>query len=193
MATYLGWCRYFDETYFATVYRKHYGDMGYWRVYQQMMKMHVFDMPWLLPNVLILDSDTVWSRDHTLVFPNGSVSYYNDFYFKGVGGSPEWESNRRKCLGADPVKVVNSLFKDIGCNFSKYCGTLESSGARHIMHHMIFQVGLVLVPATPLTPLTMFRVLIAEGCDGRHARFDNAGTRRWITVGGRGAVLEAYA
>eukprot|EP00035_Acanthoeca_spectabilis_P040454 m.70043 g.70043 ORF g.70043 m.70043 type:complete len:470 (-) comp9994_c0_seq2:260-1669(-) len=131
--------RYFDETYFSTVYRKHYGDMGYWRVYQQMMKMHVFDMPWLLPNVLILDSDTVWSRDHTLVFPNGSVSYYNDFYFKGVGGSPEWESNRRKCLGGDPVKVVNSLFKDIGCNFSKYCGTLESSGARHIMHHMLFQ------------------------------------------------------
>lgn len=64
--------RFFDERYFLNVYGP-ISHLSYEKMTQQMFKLHVFDMPWLLPNVAIVDSDTVWSRDHTFVYPNGSA------------------------------------------------------------------------------------------------------------------------
>jgi hypothetical protein len=123
--------RFFDEQYFKKVYPHR---LSYPKMIQQMFKLHVFDLPWLLPNVAIVDSDTVWSRDHTFVYANGSAVYFNDLYHPRGQQTPSTE-----CTGMNPTAYVDHLLRGSGCNFSKWCGSPWATGVFHIAHHMLFQ------------------------------------------------------
>lgn len=155
--------RFFDESYFV----KNYMPFGvpYAKVFQQMMKLHAFDIPGLLPNIVIMDSDTIWGQNYTFVYPNGTGSYFNNHYFKQPKDGIEipWH-----CTGMDPINFVNVLLNGNGytnltesrregglplaapaitdrtkhpevCDFSPYCGSPDATGDRHIAHHMLFQ------------------------------------------------------
>ena len=135
-----------SEAYFQARYQRKYR-CPYSRVCQQLMKLHIFDIPYLLDNVLMVDSDTAWGRDVEFVSADGKVTYVND---PGI----------KRCKPMDPVSFVNTLLnpsnaslserdriffnrttkgaKDLGCGF-KYCGFDDSNGCRHILHHMLFQ------------------------------------------------------
>ena len=65
--------RFFDESYFVKNYMLPFG-VPYAKVFQQMMKLHAFDIPGLLPNIVIMDSDTIWGQNYTFVYPNGTGS-----------------------------------------------------------------------------------------------------------------------
>ena len=141
-----------SEKYFKERYQKKY-NCPYWQVCQQLMKVHVFDIPYLLDNVLMVDSDTAWGRDIEFVHTDGSVTYVDD------------KKSKKACDGNDPVAFVNTLLnpgeatfsdrnaayfnrvtkgaKDLGCRF-KYCGQAGSTGYRHILHHMLFQRDVML-------------------------------------------------
>eukprot|EP00581_Thalassiosira_minuscula_P014576 CAMPEP_0183712858 /NCGR_PEP_ID=MMETSP0737-20130205/7913_1 /TAXON_ID=385413 /ORGANISM="Thalassiosira miniscula, Strain CCMP1093" /LENGTH=378 /DNA_ID=CAMNT_0025941577 /DNA_START=170 /DNA_END=1303 /DNA_ORIENTATION=+ len=125
----------------------------YWKVCQQLIKMHVFDIRThlgldLLDNVLIVDSDTVWARDVSFVNgTNGRATYF------------EIEEEDPSCRGLDPIKFTEAMtagplgndqennntaaktltpFK--ACRRPEYT---NSSGLRHIGHHMLFQYDIM--------------------------------------------------
>ena len=138
-----------SESYFVKRYKDRL-DCPYPKACQQFMKLFIFDLPFLLDNVLVVDSDTAWGKDITFVHGDGRVSYIN-------------ECERKECYPHDPVQVVNTLFnpnnavftkheaeiasrdkdglrrRDLDCRFDRFCGNQNSSGCRHILHHMLLQ------------------------------------------------------
>jgi hypothetical protein len=123
----------------------------YWKVCQQLIKLHVFDLRTELgldisDNILIVDSDTVWARDVTFVNEtNGKATYF------------EIDQGPSRCDGLDPVKFTEAITMGppIDPNSTQHntsqaktltpyksCVRPEytnSSGLRHIAHHMLFQ------------------------------------------------------
>eukprot|EP00984_Skeletonema_dohrnii_P002079 scaffold691_cov196-Skeletonema_dohrnii-CCMP3373.AAC.7 len=72
--------RWINETHWRDTYKDRYR-CPYIGVCQQLMKLFVFDLGKKLhvdigTNVLIVDSDTVWSRDVTFVHDDGTVTYF---------------------------------------------------------------------------------------------------------------------
>ena len=143
-----------SESYFKERYKDRY-DCPYPKACQQFMKLFIFDVPFLLDNVLVVDSDTAWGKDITFVHKDGTVTYVN-------------ECERKECHPHDAFRVVNTLFnpnnttfsedekkrmkrdkkglslQDTGCRFDRFCGRSDSSGCRHILHHMLFQRDVML-------------------------------------------------
>ena len=109
-----------DETFFKRKY-KHVLRAAYSKVFQQLIKLHIFEIGWLLPSVLIVDSDTAWSRDVQFVYaaPDLRVVYYGQHSESGA------------CNGMDPTNWIGTLLpprcKIVNCQ------------NRHILHHMVFQ------------------------------------------------------
>ena len=116
----------------------------YWKVCQQLFKLHVFDLRTdlgldMLDNILIVDSDTVWSRDITFVNgTNGKVTYFE------IGGGSS------SCNGMDPVNFTEAITMGPPTKNTttptltpyKSCIRPEypnATGHRHIVHHMLFQ------------------------------------------------------
>ena len=113
------------------------------------MKLHVFDIPNLLDNVLILDSDTSWGADVDFVYPNGSAVIHQFAEKRG----------QKECDGNDPVNFVNAMLarndsvplRSTGkaCQIGWCSHNLPfwppgvkaetADGFRHISHHMLFQ------------------------------------------------------
>lgn len=136
------------EDYFWKRYRDFYG-CPYAKVCQQLMKLHVFDIPNLLDNVLILDSDTSWGADVDFVYPNGSAVIHQFAEKRG----------QKECDGNDPVNFVNAMLarndsvplRSTGkaCQIGWCSHNLPfwppgvkaetADGFRHISHHMLFQ------------------------------------------------------
>ncbi|KAL7541617.1 hypothetical protein ACHAXR_011071 [Thalassiosira sp. AJA248-18] len=122
----------------------------YWKVCQQLFKLHVFDLRTelgldILDNVLIVDSDTVWARE--VSFVNGTSGKVT--YFETEQGSP-------RCNGNDPVDFTEAITagplplngQEIQHRLAKTLTPFKScmrpefsnsSGFRHIAHHMLFQ------------------------------------------------------
>lgn len=136
-----------NQTHWVTKYMDKYGKAmpcPYWKVCQQLFKLHVFDLRTdlgldMLDNILIVDSDTVWSRDITFVNgTNGKVTY-----FESGGGSSS-------CNGMDPVNFTEAITMGPPTKNTttptltpyKSCIRPEypnATGHRHIVHHMLFQ------------------------------------------------------
>ncbi|KAL9178808.1 hypothetical protein ACHAXT_003939 [Thalassiosira profunda] len=147
--------RWVNETYFQNIRKRL--RCPYPSVCQQLIKLNVFDLRTKLgidigDNVLIVDSDTVWSRNATFVYPDGRVQYWD------ARGTAEGGDN---CDGADPVEFTEAItagpvsyanVRDIGTSRQgprkptlspyKACRRPEypdATGGRHIVHHMLFQ------------------------------------------------------
>ena len=144
--------RWVNETHWMSGYKKKYR-CPYPSACQQLMKLHVFDVRTKLGmqdignNVLILDSDTVWSRNVTFVHPNNTVNYFE------IYGMYE---NSTECTGRDPVRFTEAITVgfdgiDANKNATKTPYTAcrrpeypEATGARHIAHHMLFQYDVMM-------------------------------------------------
>jgi hypothetical protein len=162
--------RWVHETHWQTTYKQKYGGCPYPSVCQQLIKLFVFDLRTQLNidignNVLILDSDTVWSRDVTFINPiDGKVTYFEVHEKTG--------SRSKSCDGMDPIKFTETItmgrpqpismlhynhstgekteqtmmpLKTVtpytACQRPEYP---NATGARHIAHHMIFQYDVMM-------------------------------------------------
>ena len=127
----------------------------YWKACQQLIKLHVFELRTelgldILDNILIVDSDTVWSREVSFVNEtNGLVTY-----FEIDGGHP-------RCDGMDPINFTEAItagplmVKDQEILHHRGTKTItpfkscvrpqypNASGYRHIAHHMLFQYDIM--------------------------------------------------
>jgi hypothetical protein len=142
--------RYVNETHWVTTYKERY-KCPYSKACQQLIKLHVFDLhsrldlSYLGNNVLIADSDTVWSADSTFVDIDGRVQYF-EVYEKN-------DETRKNCTGMDPVLFTEGITMGPSSSKSespqhetltpyKACARPKypnATGARHIVHHMLFQ------------------------------------------------------
>jgi hypothetical protein len=147
--------RWVNETHWTTTYKNKYR-CGYPGVCQQLIKLHVFDLKthlgldYLGNNILIVDSDTVWSREVTFIHPNNTLTY-----FERVSD----DEDERDCDDSDPIRFTEAI--TIGthgievasedadefnhrhtqtpyksCRRSQYP---DATGGRHIVHFMLFQ------------------------------------------------------
>lgn len=147
--------KWINETHWLDKYKKKYRCI-YPSVCQQLIKLHVFDMRTYLglnyigDNILIVDSDTVWSREATFVHPNNTVTYFERM--------PENPRNAT-CGGQDPVRFTEAIsigpsgkaVAEEDADAYNYNHTRtpykscirplypDATGARHIVHHMVFQ------------------------------------------------------
>lgn len=142
--------RYVNETHWISTYKERYR-CPYPKACQQLIKLHVFDLhshldqSYLGDNVLMVDSDTVWSADSTFVDIDGRVQYFEAYDKKNEKG--------KICNGMDPILFTEGIttgrtFSGSGspkhatltpykaCVRTKYP---NATGARHIVHHMLFQ------------------------------------------------------
>ena len=144
-----------NETHWKDTYKKKYRRCVYPSVCQQLIKLYVFDLrthlglDYIGNNVLIVDSDTVWSRNATFVHPNGKAQYWE------VTGTT-YDGEGTACTGMDPVKFTEAI--TIGSShhggprkptLTPYtaCARPEypnATGARHIVHHMLFQYDVMM-------------------------------------------------
>ncbi|KAL7533391.1 hypothetical protein ACHAXR_007667 [Thalassiosira sp. AJA248-18] len=145
-----------NETHWITTYKNKYR-CPYHTVYQQLVKLYVFDLrtqlglDYIGNNILVVDSDTVWSRTVTFVHPDGKVQYYE------VGGTYKSETFEKgvECMAMDPVKFTEGI--TMGSSLQgprkatltpyKACQRPEypnATGARHIAHHMLFQYDVMM-------------------------------------------------
>lgn len=135
---------FMDEEYFKLRYEKAFPS-PYIKVYQQLIKLHIFDHKRLLSDVLIVDSDTAWGKDIQFVYPNRSAIYHG-YYERGR------TDDAKKCTGMDPVAFFNTLMRGPGdvsipktecridfCHLEGEPVTAQHTGIRHITHHMLFQ------------------------------------------------------
>jgi hypothetical protein len=167
--------RWVNETYWKEKYQSRY-DCPYASACQQLIKLHSFELRThlglhdLSDNILILDSDTVWSRKVAFV-ENGRVTYFEVYNGTDV-----------ECNGMDPIQftetitigedtsaeaLFNSLLsqnlsvEEIRLTMEKAARSQkkkrtvtpykacrrsehpEASGARHIAHHMLFQYDVI--------------------------------------------------
>ena len=149
--------RWVNETHWVNKYMKNVTGMPcpYWKVCQQLFKLHIYEIRTdlgleLLDNVLIVDSDTVWGRDVTFVNETDGRALYFDV---DQGGSPS-------CNGMDAVAFTESITRGLLPNMTenkeakmpktlspyKSCSRPEfpnSTGYRHIPHHMLFQYDIM--------------------------------------------------
>ena len=162
--------RWVHETHWQTTYKQKYGGCPYPAVCQQLIKLFVFDLRTQLNidignNVLILDSDTVWSRDVTFVNPiDGTVTYFEVH--------EKTSSRSTSCDGMDPINFTETItmgrpqpisvlhynhstgekteqtlmpLKTVtpytACQRPEYP---NATGARHIAHHMLFQYDVMM-------------------------------------------------
>ncbi|KAL7516642.1 hypothetical protein ACHAWX_001635 [Stephanocyclus meneghinianus] len=129
---------------------------------QQLIKLHVFELrthlalSYIGDNILIVDSDTVWSRETTFIHPNNTVTY-----FERISKYP----NDDTCTGLDPVRFTEAITigrkgKDVTeeeadeYNFKhtrtpyKSCRRSQlysnATGTRHIVHFMLFQYDVMM-------------------------------------------------
>eukprot|EP00040_Diaphanoeca_grandis_P028442 m.164799 g.164799 ORF g.164799 m.164799 type:complete len:593 (+) comp31355_c0_seq1:334-2112(+) len=136
---------FINEDYYL-VYRDVY-QCPYLKVCQQLMKLAIFDLPYLLDDVVIVDADTVWFEDIQFIYPNRSAVYHAQ------------QGTALECGGGDGIRFINKLFagselRDINwvpkvfgqpCQASICTGgdggpeISNPSGLRHILHHMVFQ------------------------------------------------------
>lgn len=142
--------RYVNETHWLTTYKERY-KCPYPKACQQLIKLHVFDLhshlnlSYLGNNVLIVDSDTVWSAYSTFVDIDGRVQYFEAY---------EDDEKSKICTGMDPVLFTEGItmgLTSITKPGSPQHATLtpyracarpqypNATGARHIVHHMLFQ------------------------------------------------------
>ena len=117
----------------------------YWKVCQQLIKLHVFDLRLELgldigDDVLIVDSDTVWAHNVTFVDDHGKITYV------------EVANADKKCHGGgnqDPVNFTEAITMGPPSNIiqnDKHQATMtpyksctrpeypNSTGSRHIAH-----------------------------------------------------------
>jgi len=158
--------RWIDETHWITNYKNKHR-VPYPQVFQQLIKLFVFDLRTKLNvdignNVLIVDSDTVWSRDVTFVHDNGTVTYFEVY---------DYANQDVDCFGIDPIDFTEAItmgppsvnmlrsnhstgertrsdtiqFDTVtpysACRREKYP---NATGARHIAHHMLFQYDVMM-------------------------------------------------
>ena len=162
--------RWVHETHWQTTYKQKYGRCPYPSVCQQLIKLFVFDLRTHLDidirnNVLILDSDTVWSRDVTFINPiDGKVTYFEVH--------EKISSRSASCDGMDPINFTETItmgrpqpISMMHYNHSTGTRTEQTmiplktvtpytacqrpeypnaTGARHIAHHMIFQYDVMM-------------------------------------------------
>lgn len=155
-----------NETHWIVSYKKKYR-CPYSSVCQQLIKLFVFDLRTkqnmvIGNNVLVLDSDTVWSRDVTFVHDNGTVTYFevrnyesdvdctamDPFAFTEsiTMGQPtpvtNIRSNRttKETAGFD-TKQLDTVTPYKACRRAEYP---NASGLRHIVHHMLFQYDVMM-------------------------------------------------
>lgn len=145
--------RWVNETHWKNTYQNKY-KCPYPAVCQQLIKLHVFDLrthlglDYIGNNVLIVDSDTVWSRNATFVHPNNGKTQYWEVTGTVAGAmSPKQTAS---CDGSDPIKFTEGITAGASVDgprkktMSPYeaCERPEypnATGARHIVHHMLFQ------------------------------------------------------
>lgn len=147
--------RWVNETHWMETYKaKH--RCAYAGVCQQLIKLHVFDLKthlnhsYIGDNILIVDSDTVWSRDVTFIHPDNTITYFERIFE---------EEEQQNCQGSDPIRFVEGISigrkgievsSEVADEFNhkhtrtpyKSCRRPEypdAIGARHIVHFMLFQ------------------------------------------------------
>lgn len=175
--------RWVNETHFMK-YRKKYR-CPYPQVCQQLIKLYVFDLrtnlglDYIGDNILIVDSDTVWSRNATFVHPDGRVQYWE--------ATGTYDSN--DCMGMDPVKFTEAI--TMGPSNSgkatltpyRACKRPEypnATGARHIVHHMLFQYDVMMALHDVISKRWKAKTLwqafnychIRPHCDSRIAEYE---------------------
>eukprot|EP00571_Detonula_confervacea_P001439 CAMPEP_0172323458 /NCGR_PEP_ID=MMETSP1058-20130122/48775_1 /TAXON_ID=83371 /ORGANISM="Detonula confervacea, Strain CCMP 353" /LENGTH=505 /DNA_ID=CAMNT_0013039455 /DNA_START=21 /DNA_END=1535 /DNA_ORIENTATION=+ len=141
--------RWVNETHWKTTYKNKYS-CPYKGACQQLIKLHVFDLrthlgyDYIGDNLLLVDSDTVWSRNTTFVHTDGRVQY---FQVRGTFGP--------LCAGMDPVKFTEAITmgstrvgpRQPTLTPYKACQRPEypnATGGRHIVHHMLFQYDVMM-------------------------------------------------
>ncbi len=142
--------RWVNETHWLVSYKKKYR-CPYWSVCQQLIKLFVFDLRTkqnmdIGNNILILDSDTVWSRDVTFVHDDGTVTYIEVLNYE----------RGEDCTRMDPVaftegitmgrptpdtKQLETVTPYTACRRAEYP---NATGKRHIAHHMLFQYDVMM-------------------------------------------------
>eukprot|EP00985_Skeletonema_marinoi_P000843 scaffold327_cov93-Skeletonema_marinoi.AAC.1 len=159
--------RWINETHWRVTYKDRYR-CPYIGVCQQLMKLFVFDLGKKLhvdigTNVLIVDSDTVWSRDVTFVHDDGTVTYFevNDYqqgadcidmdpvaFTEGITMGPppvtKLESNHttgKRTRRSDNTVQLDTVTPYRACRRAEYP---NATGARHIAHHMLFQYDVMM-------------------------------------------------
>ena len=188
--------KWVNETYWMSTYKaKH--RCAYASVCQQLIKLHVFDLKTHLglsyvgDNILIVDSDTVWSRDVTFIHPNGTLTYFERI---------AEDSSEHICNGKDPVRFTEAIsIGRAGTRVTseqadeynhKHTKTPYKScirpqypnakGARHIVHFMLFQYDVMnhlhkLITqawASPSLWAAVTRCHQHEFCKGRIAEYE---------------------
>eukprot|EP00986_Skeletonema_menzelii_P015077 scaffold11014_cov137-Skeletonema_menzelii.AAC.3 len=158
--------RWVNETHW-TNYKKKYR-CPYIGVCQQLIKLFVFDLRTKMNidignNVLILDSDTVWSRDVTFIHDDGTITYFEVLnhedgldctgmdpvaFTEGITIGPlkppvkRMSSNRtmeeRTRLNTTQLDTVTPYS---ACRRAEYP---NATGKRHISHHMLFQYDVMM-------------------------------------------------
>ena len=149
--------RWVNETHWVTSYKNKYG-CPYNAACQQLIKLYVFDLKTQLNldyignNILIVDSDTVWSKNTTFVHDNGKVQYFEAYgTYKRFPG----DSNKPACTKMDPIQFTEAITigtSSLGPRKAtltpyKSCqreGHMNATGARHIVHHMLFQYDVMM-------------------------------------------------
>ena len=145
-----------NETHWINTYKSKY-KCAYAGVCQQLIKLHIFEIRTHLgishigDNIVVVDSDTVWSRDTTFIHENNTITYFERT------SNDEFDLD---CQGHDPVRFVEGItVGSIGIAVTddmnadefnhkhtktpyKSCRRPQfpnSTGARHIVHFMLFQ------------------------------------------------------
>ena len=154
--------RWVNETHWKTNYKNKYR-CPYPNVCQQLIKLFVFDLRTKLnvdigDNILIVDSDTVWSRDVTFVHDNRTVTYFEVFdqmQGAGCGKSDPIQFTEAITMGisfpAQTVRASNQSSVEMlqvetvtpykACQREEYP---NATGGRHIAHHMLFQYDIMM-------------------------------------------------
>ena len=147
--------KWVNETHWMRTYKSKHR-CAYAGVCQQLIKLHVFHLKthlglsYIGDNILIVDSDTVWSREVTFVHPNGTLTYFERI---------AEDTSDHICDGKDPVRFTEAIsIGRVGTNVtSEEAGEYNhkhtktpykpcirpqypnATGARHIVHFMLFQ------------------------------------------------------
>lgn len=159
-----------NETHWIETYKDKF-HCPYHAACQQLIKFHVFDLRSHLgvnvsESVLIIDSDTVWSRDVEFVNPNnGQITYFGYNERKDCIGMDPIDFTEAITAGTPPTPPESAIFPPSTPSFTKtdsmkYWRELQdfrtantatpyksclresypnSTGVRHIAHHMLFQ------------------------------------------------------
>mmetsp|Transcript_8723 Transcript_8723/g.18637 ORF Transcript_8723/g.18637 Transcript_8723/m.18637 type:complete len:414 (+) Transcript_8723:85-1326(+) len=162
--------RWVNETYWMDAYKEKLG-CPYPAACQQLIKLNIFDLRTELgidisDNVLIVDSDTVWSRDIQFIDPNnGKVTYFGIRQNKGCINLDPVEFTEAITAGIPPAPPENARLRyfnesqlaAIEREFFKkkldyrventvtpykscrQTPEQDATGLRHIIHHMLFQ------------------------------------------------------